>query len=89
MEIAQHIYRIQVEKVAEALKEVTGERIWICRCPGLGMNIIGSKAAEILNLEVITMDEILSRKDCVVAPAVGTALLMEEFMKKSNSILLY
>jgi probable H4MPT-linked C1 transfer pathway protein len=83
LEIAQHIYRIQVEKVAEALKEVTGrENLDLVVATGLGMNIIGSKAAEILNLEVITMDEILSRKDCVVAPAVGTALLMEEFMKK-------
>jgi len=72
-----------VEKVAEALKEVTGrENLDLVVATGLGMNIIGSKAAEILNLEVITMDEILSRKDCVVAPAVGTALLMEEFMKK-------
>jgi len=52
---------------------------------GVGMNIIGSKAAEILGLEVKTMDEILSRDECVVAPAVGTSLLMEKFMRKKGN----
>ncbi|HHY00215.1 MAG TPA: H4MPT-linked C1 transfer pathway protein [Methanothermobacter sp.] len=83
LEIAQHIYRIQVQKVAEALKEVTDrENLDLVVATGLGMKIIGSEAAKILNLEVVTMDEILSPEDCVVAPAVGTALLMEKFIRK-------
>jgi len=86
LEIAQHIYRIQVEKVAEALKEVSNrENLDLVVATGLGMNIIGSKAAEILGLEVKTMDEILSRDECVVAPAVGTSLLMEKFMRKKGN----
>ena len=85
LEIAKHIYQIQVEKVAEALKEVTDrENLDLVVATGLGMNIIGSKAAEILGLEVKTMDEILTKEDCVVAPAVGTAILMEKFMNKRN-----
>lgn len=85
LEIARHIYRIQVEKVAEALKEVTDrENLNLVVATGLGMNIIGCKAAEILGLEVKTMDEILTREECVVAPAVGTALLMEKFMRKKE-----
>ncbi|MDD3753612.1 MAG: hydantoinase/oxoprolinase family protein [Methanobacterium sp.] len=83
LEIAQHIYRIQVQKVAEALKEVTDrENLDLVVATGVGMKIIGSEAAKILNLKVVTMDEILSLEDCVVAPAVGTALLMEKFIRK-------
>jgi len=47
---------------------------------GLGMNIIGSEAAKFQGLEVRTMEEILTRDDCVVAPAVGSAILMEKFL---------
>lgn len=85
LEIAKFIYKKQVDQVAEALKEVTDrENLKLVVSTGLGMNIIGSKAAELLGLEVKTMDEILAREDCVVAPAVGTALLMEKFLKKKE-----
>ena len=81
-EIARFIYQKQVEQVAEALAEVSGrENIELVIATGLGMNIIGCEAAKLLGLEVRTMGEILSKEDCVVAPAVGTALLMEQFLK--------
>ena len=57
------------------------EHIELVIATGLGMNIIGSEAAKFLGLEIRTMEEILSKEDCVVAPAVGTALLMEKFQK--------
>jgi (4-(4-[2-(gamma-L-glutamylamino)ethyl]phenoxymethyl)furan-2-yl)methanamine synthase len=79
--IAQFIYQKQVEQVAEALKEVSErENIELVIATGLGMNIIGIEAAKLLGLEVRTMEEILTPTDCVVAPAVGTALLMEKFL---------
>ncbi len=86
LQIAEHIYRVQVEKVAEALNEVADrENLDLVVATGLGMDIIGSKAAEILDLEFKTMDEILTREACVVAPAVGTALLMEKYMEKGRN----
>jgi (4-(4-[2-(gamma-L-glutamylamino)ethyl]phenoxymethyl)furan-2-yl)methanamine synthase len=82
LEIARFIYEKQVIQVAEALKEVTErENLELVISTGLGMNVIGSKAAELLGLEVRTMEEILTPDDCVVAPAVGTALLMEKFLE--------
>lgn len=79
--IAQFIYHKQVEQVAEALKEVSErESIELVIATGLGMNIIGREAAKLLGLEVRTMEEILAKDDCMVAPAVGTALLMEKFL---------
>ena len=80
--IAQFIYQKQVEQVAEALKEVSErEGIKLVIATGLGMDIIGSEAAKLQGLEVRTMEEILTPTDCVVAPAVGTALLMEKFLR--------
>ncbi len=85
LEIAQFIYEKQVAQVAEALEEVTvRENLELVVVTGLGMNVIGRKAAEQLSLEVKTMDEIMTPDDCVVAPAVGTALLMENFLKSKN-----
>ena len=81
-EIARFIYQKQVEQVAEALEEVSDrENIELVIVTGLGMNIIGCEAAKLLGLEVRTMEEILSKEDCVVAPAVGTAILMKKFLE--------
>lgn len=83
--IAQFIYQKQVEQVAEALKEVSErENIGLVITTGLGMNIIGNEAAKLQGLEVRTMEEILTPDDCVVAPAVGTALLMEKFLSNGK-----
>ncbi len=83
--IARFIYQKQVEQVAEALGEVSDrENIELVIATGLGMNIIGCEAAKLRGLEVRTMEEILSKEDCVVAPAVGTAILMEKFLKSEK-----
>lgn len=84
LKIAHHIYKEQVSQVAEALREVTErENLDIVIVTGLGRNVIGRKAAELLGLEFRTMEEILKPDDCVVAPAVGTAMLMEKFLKSN------
>jgi probable H4MPT-linked C1 transfer pathway protein len=85
LEMARFIYKKQVDQVAEALKEVTNrEDLKLVVVTGLGMNSIGFKAAELLELEVKAMDEVLTRQNCVVAPAVGTALLMENYLRKHD-----
>ena len=47
---------------------------------GLGKDILDKKAAEFLGLEVKSMDTILTDEECVVAPAVGTAVMMNKFL---------
>lgn len=83
--IAQYIYKKQVEMVSEALVEVSNRNNSSkVVTTGLGMNIIGRKASEIAGIPAQGMDKILSPKECVVAPAVGTAILMEEFLRKNS-----
>ena len=80
--IAKYIYDKQVEKVAEALLEVSKrENLTKVVATGLGMDIIGLKSAEVAGLESVGMDNILTKEECVVAPAVGTALMMRDFIK--------
>ncbi len=84
-EIARYIHKKQVEKIAEALLEVSKrENLRTVVTTGLGMDVIGAKAAEYAGLESVGMDELLSREECVVAPAIGTALMMEEFLKNNE-----
>jgi probable H4MPT-linked C1 transfer pathway protein len=81
--IASYVYEEQVKRVAEALQEVTiRENLDKVVVTGLGMEILGKKASAMVGLKVKSMNQIFSREECVVAPAVGTALLMEEFIKK-------
>jgi probable H4MPT-linked C1 transfer pathway protein len=79
--IAAYIYQKQAQRVAEALLEVSKrENLVKVVTTGLGMDIIGAKAAEIAGLESTGMDQLLKKEECVVAPAVGTALMMMEFL---------
>jgi hypothetical protein len=77
------IHLRQAEHIAEALQEVS-QRNNISRVvtTGLGMDIIGSMASELAGIPYIGMDQILTKEECVVAPAVGTAVLMREYLKK-------
>ena len=47
---------------------------------GLGKDILDKPAAELLGLEVRSMGEILTDEQCVVAPAVGTAVMMNKYL---------
>ena len=81
-ELASYVYQKQLERVAEALLEVAENNdLDEVVVTGLGMNLVGREAANLLGLKVTSMDELLTIEECVAAPAVGTALLMEEFLR--------
>ncbi|MEN6593073.1 MAG: hydantoinase/oxoprolinase family protein [Methanobacterium sp.] len=81
--LSEYIHLKQAESVSEALLEVSKRNnISQVVTTGLGMDIIGKKASAIAGIPSVGMDQILSKEECVVAPAVGTAILMEEYLKK-------
>jgi (4-(4-[2-(gamma-L-glutamylamino)ethyl]phenoxymethyl)furan-2-yl)methanamine synthase len=85
-EIAEYIYSTQVIKISEALIEVSKRNnITNVVTTGLGMELLGAKACETASLNCIGMDKILKKEDCIVAPAVGTAILMEEFLRNNSN----
>ena len=85
-EIAKYIYSTQVIKISEALIEVSKRNnITNVVTTGLGMELLGAKACEIAGLNCIGMDKILKKEDCIVAHAVGTAILMEEFLRNNSN----
>lgn len=85
-EIAKYIYSTQVIKISEALIEVSKRNnITNVVTTGLGMELLGAKACETASLNCIGMDKILKKEDCIVAPAVGTAILMEEFLRNNSN----
>ena len=80
--IASYVYKRQAEKVAEALLEVSKrENLTKVVTTGLGMDIVGAKAAEVAGLESTGMNTILKKEECIVAPAVGTALMIRDSLK--------
>ena len=83
--MSQFIYDKQVEKVSQSLYEVSRRNnISKVVTTGLGMDIIAAKASSVAGIPSVGMDQLLSKEECVVAPAVGTAILMEEFFKKRS-----
>lgn len=84
-EMADFIYKKQVEEVSLGLQEVLNRHpVSTIVTTGLGMDIIAAKASELAGIKSIGMDELLSKEECVVAPAVGTAVLMEEFLRSDD-----
>lgn len=82
--MAEYIYKKQVHAVCEALQEVSiRNEISNVVTTGLGMDIIGAEASSKAGIPSVGMDQLLSKEECVVAPAVGTAVLMEEFLRLS------
>lgn len=85
IDIAKYIYSIQITKISEALLEVAKQNnLSNVITTGLGMDIIGAKACKKAGLNYIGMDKILKKEDCIVAPAVGTAILMEQYINKNK-----
>ncbi|HSO25611.1 MAG TPA: hydantoinase/oxoprolinase family protein [Methanobacteriaceae archaeon] len=81
--ICEYIYNQQALKISEAILEVA-ERNFLDEVitTGLGMNILAAKAANMSELDFTGMDEFLTPEECVVAPAVGTALMMDDYMRE-------
>jgi probable H4MPT-linked C1 transfer pathway protein len=84
IEISKYIYKKQVEQIADGLKQVNkAQNLDTVVITGLGKDILCREAVKLLNLEVKSMSDILSNEECIVAPAIGTATLMEKFLKEN------
>lgn len=81
VELSKFIHQKQVEQIADGLKQVVETQdLDLIVTTGLGKDILDKKAAEFLGLEVKSMGDILTDEECVVAPAVGTAVMMNKYL---------
>ena len=82
LEIADYIHKAQVKQIADALKEVSDrEGLDKVVVTGLGKDILCAEAAKSLGLEVKSMGDYYSDDECTVAPAIGTAMMMKNYLK--------
>lgn len=82
VEIANEFYKNQVFEISEGITEIASrEKLDTVVCTGLGLEILNSKAAKLAGLNVKKMTDILTKEECTVAPAIGTAILAEDFTK--------
>lgn len=81
VEMSEYIHQKQIEQISEGLKQVSEtQNLDLVITTGLGKDILDKPAAELLGLNVKSMDEILTDEECVVAPAVGTAVMMQKYL---------
>ncbi len=81
VEMSEFIHQKQVEQIADGLKQVhEAQNLDLIVVTGLGKDILDKPAAELLGLEIRSMGEILTDEECVVAPAVGTAVMMKKYL---------
>ena len=81
IEMSKFIHQKQIEQIADGLKQVSEtQNLDLVITTGLGKDILDKPAAESLNLNVKSMGDILTDEECVVAPAVGTAVMMNRFI---------
>ncbi len=81
VEMSEFIHQKQVEQIADGLKQVVETQgLDLIITTGLGKDILDRPAAELLGLEVKSMGDILTDEECVVAPAVGTAVMMNKYL---------
>ena len=81
VEMSEYIHQKQVEQIADGLKQVVEtQNLDLIVTTGLGKDILDKKAAELLGLKVKSMGDVLTDEECVVAPAVGTAVMMEKYL---------
>ena len=81
VEMSKFIHQKQIEQIADGLKQVhEAQDLDLIVTTGLGKDILDKPAAELLGLEVKSMGDILTDEQCVVAPAVGTAVMMDKYM---------
>ena len=79
--MSEVIHQKQIAQIADGLKQVVETQgLDLIITTGLGKDILDRPAAELLGLKVKSMGDILSDDECTVAPAVGTAVMMEKFL---------
>lgn len=86
IDISIDIHQNQVNQIARSLEEVVNrENLDLIVTTGLGKDILAKEAAKKLKLEVKSMDETLTDEECVVAPAIGTAIMANKYLNSLNS----
>ena len=81
VELSKFIHKKQIEQIADGLKQVVEtQNLDLIVVTGLGKDILDKPAAESLCLEVKSMGDILTDEECVVAPAVGTSVMMNKYL---------
>ena len=81
VEMSEFIHQKQIEQIADGLKQVVEtQNLNLIVTTGLGKDILDRPAAELLGLEVKSMGDVLTDEECVVAPAVGTAVMMNRYL---------
>ena len=81
VEMSKFIHEKQIAQIADGLKQVVETQdLDLIVVTGLGKDILDKPAAESLGLEVKSMGDILTDEECVVAPAVGTAVMMNKYL---------
>ncbi len=81
VEMSKFIHQKQIEQIADGLKQVVEtQKLDLIVTTGLGKDILDKPAAELLGLKVKSMGDILTDDECVVAPAVGTAVMMNRYL---------
>lgn len=81
IKIAKFAHKKQVQQIADGLKQVCdAQNLDLIITTGLGKDILDKKAAESLGLKVKSMGDILTDEECVVAPAIGTAVMMNKYV---------
>lgn len=86
-EISKYIYKKQVQQIANSLDKVAKrENLDLVIITGLGKDILAKEAASLLNLRIESMNDILTDEECVVAPAIGTSIMVEKYL---NDVQIY
>ena len=81
VEMSKFIHKKQIVQIADGLKQVVEtQKLDLIVVTGLGKDILDKPAAESLGLEVKSMGDVLTDEECVVAPAVGTAVMMNRYL---------
>ena len=81
VDMSEFIHQKQIEQIADGLKQVVEtQKLDLIVTTGLGKDILDKPAAELLGLDVKSMGDILTDEECVVAPAVGTAVMMNRYL---------
>lgn len=79
--IAKFVHEKQIAQIADGLKQVcNAQNLDLIITTGLGKDILAKEAVELLDLKVKSMGDILTDKECVVAPAIGTAVMMSKYI---------
>ncbi|MCQ2972276.1 MAG: H4MPT-linked C1 transfer pathway protein [archaeon] len=79
IEISKYMHQVQIKQITAGLKQVCEtQNLDLVVTTGLGKNILCNEAAKLLGLKVKQMSEILTDEECILAPAIGTAMMMKK-----------